>query len=101
MTAHSRQLADRYTIARTEQGAEFILTKASTTVINALSKRAGRSYQDLSRITGIPVNTLMVYAQRMESAGLVNRSQVMQQSRLRTLVFLAQGVSINYNTGRI
>ena len=101
MTAHNRPLADRYTIARTEAGNEFILTKASTTVINALSRRSGRSYQDLSRITGLPVNTLMVYAQRMEGAGLVNRSQVMQRSRLRTLVFLAQGVSINYNTGRI
>lgn len=101
MTAHSRQLAERYTIARTEKGAEFILTKASTTVINALSKRAGRSYQDLSRITGIPVNTLMVYAQRMENAGLVNRSKVEQRGVLRTALFLAQGVSINYNTCRI
>lgn len=101
MTAHTRQLADRYTIASTEAGKDFILTKASTTVINALSQRNGRSYQDLSRITGLAVNTLMVYAQRMEGAGLVSRSQVMQRSRLRTLVFLAQGVSINYNTGRI
>jgi len=33
--------------------------------------------------------------------GLAKRSQVMQQSRLRTLVFMAQGVTINYNTGRI
>lgn len=101
MTANNRTLADRYTIARTDSGKDFILTKASTTVINALSQRSGRSYQDLSRITGLPVNTLMVYAQRMESAGLVNRSQVMQRSRMRTLVYLAQGVSINYNTGRI
>lgn len=101
MSANPRTFADRYTIATTDAGKDFILTKASTTVINALSQHHGRSYQDLSRITGLPVNTLMVYAQRMEGAGLVNRSQVMQRSRLRTLVFLAQGVSINYDTGRI
>ena len=32
---------------------------------------------------------------------MAKRSQVMQRSRMRTLVYLSQGVSINYNTGRI
>lgn len=101
MTKPNAQLAARYSVARTDSGQDFVLTESSTKIIKKLSQRKGIQYGDLSRATDIPESTLMVYAQRMQRAGLVTRSQQLVHSRYRTFLYLAQGVKVNTNTRRI
>jgi predicted ArsR family transcriptional regulator len=67
----------------------FLVSTSTKTILKALlATKDGLSYQDLSKKCKVPINTLYVFCQRLESARLVRRQKKVAGNpiKVRTLI---------------
>lgn len=72
----SKELSRVYTAGVLADGRIVLLTKLTARLIAYIKKHPGRPYSQIALDLDIPINSLMVYAQRMSKAGLVDRVKV-------------------------
>lgn len=101
MMSSKRPIARKYRLAQTAAGDVIMLSELANKMLMRASKRAETSYHDLAKATRIPVNTLHVYAQRLEQAGLIKREKRMVNSRVHTVITAVPGVLINIPVRRV
>ena len=67
--------SQRYILA--EQGTKrFLVSPTSRDILKALAKGGHFSYPELSEEAGVPLNSLYVFCERLESAQLLKRTRV-------------------------
>ena len=101
MTNSATKLAARYTVGKGAKGRLFILTHLSARIVSYVTNNPDQSYAQTSLDLDIPINSLMVYAQRLEMAGLVKRRKLIEGTRTYTGLRMAQKVKIDCNVKRI
>lgn len=87
-------------MARTESGRLVCMSATAMTVLRAVMQHPGCSYAELEVHTGVPMASLMVYAQRLDAAGLVDRLPHRDSSRFRMLV-VREGVDVDLKVSRV
>ena len=90
------RISSRYNLV--QQGSSyFLLSNTSLTILQTLGVDSGWSYDELSETTGIPVNSLYVFCQRLEEAGLIKRISTLggKPARVRTYI-INTGPALQY-----
>ncbi len=87
--------SNRYSLATTSAGASLLLSAIPLAMLKHISKRQAATYDSLAKATSIPRNSLYVFAQRMEEAGLIERDTKLINKRWHTTITTKVGVSVS------
>lgn len=81
--------AKRYKIIKA-RNKTFLVSNVSLSILRSLKKHGDAQYEELSGLSGVPVNSLYVFCQRLESAGLIRRVKMLEgkPKRVRTFIRL-------------
>ena len=87
--------SNRYLVVKSKKKF-FLLSNTSTKIILALCKGSTYTYQELSDETGAPTNSLYVFCQRLENAGLIKREKRFcgDIDRVRTFIKLSKKIKL-------
>jgi DNA-binding MarR family transcriptional regulator len=97
----SRRPTLKHSVVQDSHGQVFILTKKQKEILTFAAEHPGCTYQECSDRTLVPVNTLMVYAQRLDLAKLLERKPKLIDSRVRTVLRLRDGVCLDFDVRRV
>ena len=87
-------MAQRYRIALVGDEA-IVLTKATWRILKLVAMHPEISYREIVDATGLRLNTLMVYAQRLHRAGLVQKGEVYVESRMHRTLTIRKNVMLD------
>lgn len=92
--------SNRYRLAVISNGAPILLSTMPLAMLKHIAKRPGATYDSLAKATKIPLNSLYVFAQRLEHAGLIERDTKLINRRWHTTLTQKVDVSVT-NVKRI
>ena len=62
----------------------FLVSKSSMTILDKLKDGSTFSYEELSETSGLPKDSLYVFCQRLEQAGVLKRDKLVSGNPKRT-----------------
>lgn len=102
MANADEKLADRYMVAEDSEGGLYILTRTSARIVEYVTHHPLRTYSEVSSELEIPVSSLMVYAMRLDNAGILQRYPLIDSDgRQYVGLCMRRGLEIKQNVTRI
>lgn len=96
-----QKMAIQYGIAKAASGKVFLLTKSAQRVLEYVQAHPGAMYEEIAAAADIKLNTLIVYAQRMDEAMLIRREHVKYDGRPRTQLYVRSHVKTDFKVHHI
>lgn len=84
-------------VATDKKGTVYLLTPISKRMLQHLAKHGEVTYSHMSRYLHVPIDTLMVYAQRLNECGLIDREQKLAEHNSRITTFLSLKVTLTFD----
>lgn len=88
-------------VATDKKGTVYLLTPISKRMLQHLAKNGEATYSDLSVALQVHPSTLMVYGQRLDECGLIDRKPWIVDDSPRPTTFLSLKVDLTFDINTI